>query len=112
MHTVGCRRYVCQSSGVRARAVCAASSRAHGERVRRARGEAGDVERCRVSARVHRDGARGRTRRVEEHCVVGDVTVCGCARSPRQGHRCRHHGHGGETRWNRWGLKTKSIVEY
>jgi hypothetical protein len=75
VHTIGCRRYICKSCGVRARAVRAASGRAHGECVRRARGEAGDVERCRVSARVHGEGTRGRARRIDQHCVVRDDTV-------------------------------------
>ena len=83
MHTIGCRRYICKSSGVRARAARAASGRAHGERIRRARGEAGDVERCRVSARIHGDGTCVRARRVDQHCVVGNDAV--------RGHWCGPH---------------------
>ena len=48
--TVGCRRDVHQSSRIRARAVN--SGGAHGERVRLACVEAGNVECCRVRARV------------------------------------------------------------
>ena len=61
--TVGCRRDVHQSRRVRARAVN--SGGAHGERVRLARVEAGDVECRRVRARVQIVLRRQGTRRVD-----------------------------------------------
>ena len=101
--TVGCRSDVHQSSRVQALAARVVV-RTYSERVRQARCEASDVVcrrvRARVRVRVHFVIIRVRTRPVELNPVVGDVAVRGRGCSPRQVHRERRHGHGGEARWS------------
>ena len=98
--TVGCRCDVHQSSRVPAHAARVVNGRAYSKRVRRARFEASDVICRRVRARVHFVIKQVGTCPVDKQRVVGDDAVHGRGCSPRQVHRERRHGHGGEARWS------------